>query len=151
VPGRLPDGVSAEGRAGDGAAAARVLVVDDQKSYRDVVRAVIEATPELRIVGEACCGEDVLARIDELAPDMVIVDIRMPGMGGLALARVLLERNPPPAVLLVSAQLPPEALPLAQDGKVVVFVAKEHLRPALLQKVREDHGRADTAPGPSHG
>jgi DNA-binding NarL/FixJ family response regulator len=151
VPGRVPDGVSAEGGGGDGAAATRVLVVDDQKSYRDVVRAVIDATPGLRVVGEASCGEDVLARIEELVPDMVIVDIRMPGMGGLALARVLLERNPPPAVLLVSAQPPPDALPVAQDGTVVVFVAKAHLRPALLQKVREDHGRADTAPGPSDG
>ena len=151
MPGRVPDAVSAEGRVGDGDGAARVLVVDDQKSYREVMRAVIEATPGLRVVGEASCGEDVLARIDDLAPDMVIVDIRMPGMGGLALARLLLERNPPPAVLLVSAQAPPKALPVAQDGKVVVFVAKEHLRPALLQKVREDHDRADPASGPSVG
>jgi DNA-binding NarL/FixJ family response regulator len=148
MPGPFADGVSPGGRAGG---AGRVLVVDDQTSYRAVVRAVIEATPGLRLVGEASCGEDVLAQIDDLAPDTVIVDIRMPGMGGLALARVLLERNPPPAVLLVSAQAPPDALPVAQDGKVVVFVVKERLCPALLQKVREDHGRADTAPGAAAG
>jgi DNA-binding NarL/FixJ family response regulator len=150
MPRESVNGVLATGRTGDDGAA-RVLVVDDQESYRDVMRAVIEATPGLLLVGEASCGEDVLARIDDLAPELVIVDVRMPGMGGIALARVLLERTPPPAVVLVSAQAPPESLPVARDGRVVVFIAKERLRPALLQKIREDHGRAGAAPSASAG
>jgi CheY-like chemotaxis protein len=147
MPRESANGVPAAAQTGDD----RVLVVDDQESYREVMRAVIEATPGLRLVGEASCGEDVLARIDDLAPDLVIVDVRMPGMGGLALARVLLARTPPPMVVLVSAQAPPDVLPVAQDGTAVVFVAKERLRPALLQKIREDHSRAGAVPGPAAG
>jgi DNA-binding NarL/FixJ family response regulator len=111
---------------------AGVLVVDDQKAFRDVMRAVVEATPGLRIVGEAGCGEEALRAVDELTPELVIVDVRMPGMDGVEVARILFERNPAPAVLLVSAQSPPTGLPTASDGTAVAFLAKEHLRPKLL-------------------
>lgn len=62
----------------------------------------------------------------------MIVDVRMPGMDGLALTRILLERTPPPLVLLVSAQPPPMSLPLGSDGSQVAFAAKERLCSTVL-------------------
>lgn len=118
-----------------------MLVVDDQKVFRDVMRAVVEATPGLRLVGEASCGESALLVVDELLPELVIVDVRMPGMDGVELARLLFERAPAPVVLLVSAQPPPTCLPTASDGTAVAFVAKEHLRPAILTEVWQRRGR----------
>jgi DNA-binding NarL/FixJ family response regulator len=112
-----------------------VLVVDDQKLFRDVMRAVVEATPRLNLVGEAACAEDALLAVDELTPEFVILDVCMPGIDGLELARVLCERTPPPAVLLVSAQPAPPSLPVAADGNVVPFAAKERLCPSALLKV----------------
>ena len=112
---------------------AGVLVVDDQKVFRDVMRAVVEATPGLLLLGEAASGQEALHAVQELAPQLVIVDVRMPGMDGLELARILFERNPAPVVLLVSAQSPPSTcMPRTSDGTAVAFVVKEHLRPALL-------------------
>jgi DNA-binding NarL/FixJ family response regulator len=110
----------------------RVLVVDDQKVFRDVMRAVVEATPGLRLVGEAGCGEEALRAVDVLNPELVIVDVRMPGMDGLTLTRFLLERAPRPMVLLVSAQPPPTQLPAGPDGKPVAFAAKERLCSTIL-------------------
>src|SRR5580704_4002180 len=68
---------SVRGGCGEGEVA-RVLVVDDQKVFRDVLRAVVEATPRLRLVGEAACAEDGLLALDALSPEFVILDIRMP-------------------------------------------------------------------------
>jgi DNA-binding NarL/FixJ family response regulator len=121
-----------------------VLVVDDQKVFRDVMRAVVEATPGLRLVGEAGCGEDALREVELLAPELVIVDVRMPGMDGLALTRMLLERTPRPIVLLVSAQPPPPELPAGADGLPVAFAAKERLCSTLLLELWKSRTQAAT-------
>jgi two-component system invasion response regulator UvrY len=126
---------------------ARVLVVDDQKVFRDVLRAVVEATPRLRLVGEAACAEDGLLALDALSPEFVILDIRMPGMGGLEMARMVCERSPSPLLLLVSAQPPPPSLPVAADGRAVSFAAKERLCPSLLLKVWDARPRIEHAGG----
>ncbi len=113
-----------------------MLVVDDQQLFRDVAREVVEATPGLELAGEAACAESALIAVDELIPELVILDVRMPGMGGVELAHVLLERSSPPAVLLVSAQPPPPSIP-ALEGGGVAFVAKERLCPTVLRQVWE--------------
>jgi len=132
-------------RADAGGPAAGVLVVDDQKVFREVMRAVVEATPGFALVGEASCGADALAAIDELDPELVIVDVRMPGMDGLELTHALLARAPAPVVVLVSAQSPPASLPIAANGRPVVFVAKERLCPAVLVEVWEERRPAGPA------
>ena len=119
-------------------------MVDDQKLFRDVMRAVVEATPGLRLVGEAGGGEEALRAVDELAPALVIVDVRMPGMDGLALTRILLEHTPRPMVLLVSAQPPPTHLPAGPDGAPVAFAAKERLGPAVLLEIWERRAQTPT-------
>jgi CheY-like chemotaxis protein len=124
----------------------RVLVVDDQKVFRDVMRAVVEATPGLRLVGEAGSGEEALRAVDLLAPEFVIVDVRMPGMDGLTLTGILLERTPRPMVLLVSAQPPPTQLPADADGTPVAFATKERLCSTILLEL---WNRRVHAPAPS--
>jgi len=124
----------------------RVLVVDDQKVFRDVMSAVVEATPGLQLVGEAGSGEEALRAVDVLAPELVIVDVRMPGMDGLTLSRILLERTPRPIVLLVSAQPPPTQLPAGIDGVPVAFAAKERLCSTILLEL---WNRRAPAPTPS--
>ncbi len=127
------------------AAGGGVLVVDDQKVFRDVMRAVVEATPGLTVVGEAACGEDALRAVDKLAPELVIIDVRMPGMDGLTLTQILLERTPAPLVLLVSAQPPPTRLPAGADGTPVAFAAKERLCSTVLLELWNRRAEAPAA------
>ena len=67
----------------------RVLIVDDHAIIRDGLRAILEAQPDIEVVGEAMEGREALEKADELRPDVVIMDLTMPGMGGLEATRQL--------------------------------------------------------------
>ena len=71
-----------------------VLIVDDQPTYRTVMREVVEATPGLRIAGEADSGEAAIDAAQDLSVQLVIVDKRMPGMGGFETCRVITGATP---------------------------------------------------------
>jgi len=79
-----------------------VLVVDDQEVFRGVLRDLVIATPGLELVGEAASGEAALEAVDALSPQMVIMDKRMPGMGGIEASRLVTARDPDLVVLLFS-------------------------------------------------
>jgi DNA-binding NarL/FixJ family response regulator len=70
----------------------RVLTVDDQARFRAVARDVIDATAGFEVVGEAENGEDALLAVDRLAPQIVLLDVRMPGVDGITVAGRLVER-----------------------------------------------------------
>ena len=73
----------------------RILVVDDQALVRAGFAAILDLEPDLTVVGEVADGSEVLARARETSPDVVLMDIRMPGIDGIAATRTLLEHGPP--------------------------------------------------------
>jgi YesN/AraC family two-component response regulator len=75
----------------------RVLVVDDQALVRGGFRLILEAQKDIEVVGEAENGRRALALADELRPDVVLMDIRMPELDGLEATRRLLARPDPPS------------------------------------------------------
>src|SRR5262245_8093424 len=79
-----------------------VLAVDDQESFRRLLRQLVDATESLVPVGEAASGEAAVALVGELEPDVVLMDVRMPGIGGVEAARRIKELRPATLVLLVS-------------------------------------------------
>jgi DNA-binding NarL/FixJ family response regulator len=81
---------------------ADVLVVDDQAEWRSTLRDLVHAIPDLTVVGEAASGEAALEAAARLAPQLVLMDIRMPGMGGFEAARWMTETHPDTVVLLIS-------------------------------------------------
>jgi two-component system, NarL family, invasion response regulator UvrY len=115
-----------------------VLVVDDQVAFRSLLRELVVATDGFVLVGEAASGEDALSAVEELAPQMVIMDKRMPGMGGIEATRVLTGRHPKIAVILISVEDPPDAQIVRSCG-AAAFVQKERLSPAVLQEVWRSH------------
>ena len=80
----------------------KVLIVDDQALVRDGFRMILELDDEIEVVGEAEDGESALAAIERTAPDLVLMDIRMPGMDGLEATRRLMRRKGPPRVLVLT-------------------------------------------------
>lgn len=80
----------------------RLLLVDDHQLVRDGLRAKLEDTPGLEVVGEAGTGAEALALAASAGPDLALVDVGLPDMTGLELTRALLERTPALKVLILS-------------------------------------------------
>ena len=81
---------------------ASILVVDDDDNMRRLIRAILERRGHE--VGEARDGLEGLARFDEMLPDLVVTDVMMPGIGGMALIAELQRRQPSPKVLVISGK-----------------------------------------------
>jgi DNA-binding NarL/FixJ family response regulator len=80
----------------------RILIADDQALVRGGLRMILDAQPDLDVVGEAADGREALQRARELAPDLVLMDVRMPELDGLEATRRLLEREPSPKVVVLT-------------------------------------------------
>lgn len=81
----------------------RVLIVDDEPLARDRLRRMLSAIDNCQVVGDAGSGEQAMAVAKEVIPDLVFMDVRMPGMDGLAAAQQLAKIEPPPAVIFCTA------------------------------------------------
>jgi DNA-binding NarL/FixJ family response regulator len=114
----------------------RVLVVDDHAYFRSVMGELIAATPGFALVGDVTCGEEALAVTLELSPDLVLMDIRMPGAGGLATARLMAKRHPQVVILLVSA-FDREDVAEEISEMAVSFAPKRELCASVLREVWE--------------
>jgi DNA-binding NarL/FixJ family response regulator len=125
-------GVSDDARDMDGPEAVSVLIVDDQVPFRLAARAVLRRTDGFELVGEAGDGAEAVAKVAELAPDLVLMDINMPNMNGIEATRLIMEEAPGTTVFLCStyqlSDLPPEA----ETSGAAAYVNKEELAPALL-------------------
>jgi pilus assembly protein CpaE len=120
-----------------GGCRARVLAVDDQPPFLAVLRAVVGGTGHLEIAGEATSGEEAVAAAHELRPDIVLMDVRMPGIGGLKAAERIKASHPPTLVVLVSTTHPDE-LPLESASGFTV-ICKSVLGPRLLDEIWTRH------------
>jgi two-component system, NarL family, invasion response regulator UvrY len=110
-----------------------VLTVDDQESFREVARRVVEMVPGFRWMGEACTGEEAVAFVRHHAPDLVVMDVRMPGMGGLDAAQRITADAPGIAILLVSAEEAEAAAYEEADAPTAIVARKQDFGPALLR------------------
>ena len=87
---------------------ARVVVVDDSAPARAALEAVVSATSEFELVASAASGEEALAVVPEIDPDLILLDIRMTGLDGLETTRILRARGARACIVLVSALARPE-------------------------------------------
>ncbi len=80
-----------------------VVIIDDEPLARERLRRMVEALPGYRVVGEVVDGRTAIAQIDALVPDVVLLDVHMPGLDGLGVAQRLAESDIAPAVIFVTA------------------------------------------------
>jgi DNA-binding NarL/FixJ family response regulator len=80
----------------------RVLLADDHPLFRKGMRAMLEALPDMEVVGEAATGEEALALANSLAPDIIVMDLQMPGGSGIAATRAILNASPHIRILIVT-------------------------------------------------
>lgn len=80
----------------------RLVIADDHPLFRQGLRAMLEATGSFEVLGEAADGEDAVSRILELGPDVVLMDLRMPGLNGIDATRRVLDARPDTKILVLT-------------------------------------------------
>lgn len=123
----------------------RVLVIDDSAFNRRTIVKMLEALPNVEVVGYACDGEEGLRKVIDLKPDLVTLDLEMPRMDGFTLLRIVMQKQPTP-IIVVSSRSNDEDVFKALELGAVEFVPKPSsrvspilmdIREVLLEKVRE--------------
>jgi two-component system invasion response regulator UvrY len=115
----------------------RVLLVDDHAVVRTGFRLLLQARPEIVVIGEAESGESACDRYSDLSPDVVIMDIAMPGMGGIEALRRIRARDPRARVLALSAHDDPMHARRALREGALGFLSKRSAPEALLEAVAD--------------
>ena len=112
----------------------RVLVVDDQSPFRRAARAVVAMTPGFDVVGEAETGEQAVELAGALDPELVLMDVILPGISGIEATRQLVDAHPDAVVVLLSTYGLDE-LPGAAASGAVSYVAKDAFGPDVLADI----------------
>ena len=118
----------------------RVLTIDDQAIFRTLAREVINATPGFAAVGEAAGGVEGLEAVEQLEPDLVLLDVRMPGLSGIEVARRLAAKHPQMVTVLISIEERID-VPSAAQLDAVPLVRKQDFGPRLLRRLWDDRPR----------
>ena len=111
-----------------------ILLADDHAGVRDAIRRLLARTPRLRVAAEATDGATAVRLAGELAPDLVILDVSMPGMGGIEAARLIVEATPS-RVLMLSFQGEPHVVREALRAGARGYLLKEHAPRQLLRAI----------------
>lgn len=111
----------------------RVLIVDDQAPFRQVARMVVEMTEGFEIVGEAETGEDSVVKARELNPDLIVMDVNLPGIDGTEATKRILGEIKTVVVLLVSTYERSEYEPRAAECGASAYIPKSEFGPDTLE------------------
>ena len=113
-----------------------VLLADDHKLFREGVASLLERAGDVELVGEAATGEEAVRLAEELLADVVLMDLKMPGMGGIEATRAIAGRNPHTGVIVVTMFEDDESVFAALKAGARGYVLKDADRGMLLRAIR---------------
>ena len=113
-----------------------VLLVDDRPTVRRGLRMWLEVEPEVSVVGEAADGEEAVSLAEKLRPDVVLMDVKMPGVDGIEATGKLQAVDPCIAVVILSLYDDTDTRVRARNAGAAAFVAKHRMKPELLVTIR---------------
>ncbi|MFB6825545.1 response regulator [Streptomyces virginiae] len=129
----------ADGTGRGGGSGIRVLLVDDHQVVRRGLRTFLEVQEDIEVVGEASDGEEGIARAEELGPDVILMDIKMPGTDGIEALRRLRELANPARVLIVTSFTEQRTVVPALRAGAAGYVYKDIDPDALAGAIRSVH------------
>lgn len=103
----------------------RVLLVDDHPMVAEGIQSILESYDEIQVVGTLTNGNDAVEQCEALAPDVILMDLNMPGLGGLGATEMILERLPDTRVLILSMHDSPEYISTALSHGARGYVLKD--------------------------
>jgi DNA-binding NarL/FixJ family response regulator len=119
----------------------RLLLVDDEPAVRQGLRMRLALEPDMLIIGEADNGAAALTQVERHKPEVVVMDIRMPGVDGIEATTKLQECCPYTAVVILTLHDRPEMRELAREAGACCLVGKQEGPSALVTAIREAAGR----------
>lgn len=129
---------------------ARIVIVDDNAVVREVLRGMIGRDDRLKLVGQAATGEGAIDLVKSLNPDLVCLDVMLPGVDGLEVLRAVREANPNIKVILVSGHSTSDVVESAMKAGASGFIVKPFNANKLLQTIHSVlAGAGPAAPEPA--
>ncbi|HLB29854.1 MAG TPA: response regulator transcription factor [Dehalococcoidia bacterium] len=114
----------------------RILLADDHEIFRAGLKALVDAQPDLQVIGEAASGEEAVAKATALEPDLVLMDIAMPGISGIEATRRIRSARPRIQVLALTAHDSPEYFFTMLQAEAAGYVLKEASPGELFAAIR---------------
>ncbi len=103
----------------------RVLIVDDHPMVAEGIQSILESYDEIEVVGTLGTGQEAVDQAAELSPDVILMDLNMPGLGGLSATEIILERLPDTRILILSMHDSPEYISTALNHGAKGYVLKD--------------------------
>lgn len=126
----------------------RIVIVDDQKLIRQGLKALLELDSDLQVVGSANDGQSAIEQVEALKPDIVLIDIRMPGMDGVTATRIIAERFPDTKAIVLSGYDDEEYLADALRSGAKGYLLKDTPAEDLVNAIRSVYlGYSQIGPG----
>jgi DNA-binding NarL/FixJ family response regulator len=114
----------------------RVVIVDDHAIVRDGVKALLETSDEIELLGEASNGKEALEKVAELSPDVLLCDITMPEMNGIETAAHVAENHPNTKVVMFSMHEDEEYITKSLENKASGFISKDADREEIIEALK---------------
>lgn len=128
-------------------ASIRLLIVDNHTLFRQGLVSLLQSEPGYEVIGEASSGEDSLHIVPELRPDVILMDVKMPGIGGVEATRRLLESNPEERIMMLTVSEEEENLFAAIQAGARGYILKNADASELLEAIQRVHtGEAMISP-----